>query len=77
MSDREALIPITAEQATLIVPLLRQEAAERRENGDGLILRTGMKQAGFNSHDAASQLLSLADVLDREFPVIDEGDDED
>ena len=48
MSDREALIPITAEQATLIVPLLRQEAAERRENGDGLILRTGMKQAGFN-----------------------------
>lgn len=76
MSDDTVRIPMTEEQACLVVPLLREEAAARRENGDRLIVGTNSRQAGFNSHDVATRLLSLADLIVHEFPYLDEEDDE-
>lgn len=53
-----------------------KKAAARRENGDRLIVGTNSRQAGFNSHDVATRLLSLADLIVHEFPYLDKEDDE-
>lgn len=76
-SDEAVYIPINSGQAAHLVPLLRDEGARLRDLGDRLIFDTNSRQAGFNSHDNARQLLALADLLDDRFPVDDYEDDED
>jgi hypothetical protein len=77
MSAPAQLVQLNAEQAALVVPLLRDEAARRRQIGDSLVLACGLSQAGFNSHDAAAQLDDLADTIDQQFPEIDDDCDDD
>ena len=76
MHDDTKPIAVSAEQAETLVPLLRDEAARLQKIGDGLILGTNNRRAGFNSHDRARTLLDLADRLDAEFPEVDEPEDD-
>ena len=64
-------ITLDGKQAGIIIQALESWVETTRERGDGLVLESGLAQAGWNCHDEANVGEALITQLDKLFPVED------